>query len=284
MGGKHVVLGAALLLAHIAHADDVKPPSETPPVGPPLLIDNPYVEPAELSSVYGSFYVDHDSLVDAVTGTGEGFTTEGLGAGFGFGASDRLTLGLQYSAPLFGDNTDEDRFLGPIVPYVMYLVAHTDRLAIAATADLAFDLCGGSDLMGHCNVTTALRAGVGVRYKLAERLAVYTGQPIGPSNVGQQLYVSLSGGPVALRLPVGLAAQASANTFAFLGLRLARINFAHGSGDAVDVVGSRALGVPLTIGGYYRLGPRLHLGLGLDLDLAHAGDDYDLAFALRWYQ
>jgi hypothetical protein len=289
MRGAHVVVGTALLLAHVARVargDDVQPPSETPPIGPALLIDNPYVEPAHRIGAYGSFDLVHSSITDAVNGTTVGFTTEGLSGGAGYGITDRITAGAQYRFPLIGDNADDTRFRGPLALYGMYLIARGDRLVLAATADVTLNLCGANDLSGDCAFRAAIHAGVAVRYKLARRVALYSGEAVGPGPVGDQLTISLdSGGPSALGLPLGVAVQATDLGFAFVQTELLRLNLANGPGNVVDVIGPDPLGVPLAIGGLYRLGPRTHLGVQVAFpDLKHAGDAFELAIAVRWYQ
>lgn len=269
-------IGVGLVLASPARAQPAAP-----------LIDRPYVAPAAMTSVYGAFDVDQSSLTDATTGMTVDFTTEDLALGGAYGITDRFTAGLQYGFPIAGDNAGPSRFEGPLAAYAMFSILHGDNLALVATADFTADFCGANSLMGGgCSITSAIHAGVGVRYKLARQLAVYSGAPIGPGPVGQQLAISLSrGGPVTFAIPVGGELQASAQIFAYLQTALLRFNLANDGPDAVDVIGSRALGVPLAVGGFFAVNERLHLGLQLAFDdLVHAGNGYDLGLLVRWYQ
>jgi hypothetical protein len=250
------------------------------------LIDTPYIAPAGTISAYGAFDPDHTSVTDETSGTAVGFTTEKLQLGGAYGLTDRFTAGLQYGFPVAGDNADQRRFQGPLAAYAMFSILHDDTLVLAATADFTADLCGENNLTGGCAITSAIHAGVGVRFKLARQLALYSGDPIGPGPVGHQLAISLSsGGPVTLDIPVGGELQAGAQLFAYLQTDLLRFNLANAGGDAVDVIGSRALGVPLAAGAFYAVNERLHLGFQVAFaDLVHAGDAYDLGVLVRWYQ
>lgn len=250
------------------------------------LIDTPYVAPAKLASAYGAFDVVHTSVTDDATGTTVGFTTEDLQLGGAYGITDRFTAGLQYGFPIAGDNTGQRRFQGPLAAYAMFSVLRGDRLVLAATADFTADFCGTNNLMGGCAIASAIHAGVGLRFKVAREVALYSGDPIGPGPVGHQLAISLQrGGPVTFDVPVGGELQATDHLFAYLQTDLVRFNLANAGPDAASVIGSRALGVPLAVGGYLALNERLHLGFQLAFgNLVHAGDAWDLGVLVRWYQ
>lgn len=279
-----------VLVGALASPGRAQPAPDAEPIMPAelstQLIDNPYVEPAGKFGLDGAFDLVHSGFTDPATGMTASFTTEGFELGGGYGFTDHLTAGLTYAFPLAGDNTDETRFKGPLALYGEYSIVHGDRLVLAASADVTADLCGTYNAMGHCAVATTIHAGAGVRYKLTPNVALYSGAPIGPGPVGQQLSISTQSGALSsLGIPVGGELQVSPTVFTYLQTELLRFDLANGNGNVVDVIGTDALGVPLALGGLYAVSPGLHVGAQLDFaDLKHIGDDYVIGIVLRSYR
>lgn len=250
------------------------------------LIDQAYVADKGKVGAFGDIDVFNISLGN------DSATQEGLNVGAGYGITDKITAGLEYQFPVAGDFTDGVKGKGPLTIFGNLLLAHNDKLTVAVNADFQYDLCGTIDLTsGDCSGTKAIHAGLGLKYRVAPKVAVFTGSPFGPGPVGQHLSISLEdSGPINFDLPVGVGLQATPQIFAFLETQLATFRLANKPDgvDSVSVIGSDAemggIGIPLALGGYFGVNRNLHVGAQLQFpDLGHAGDAWGLAIGARFY-
>jgi hypothetical protein len=254
------------------------------------LLDQQYVMDKGKVGAYGDLTIAHISLSGG--GVSVSATQEGLHLGAGYGITDKITAGVDYAFPLAGDGTDNTKGKGPLSIFGGFLISHNDKLTVAASADFDYDLCGTADMMGNCSGTKALHAGLGLKYKVAPKVAIFTGAPFGPGPFGQHLSISLeSSGPIDFNLPVGAAFQATPQIFAFAETNLAEFRLANApmGADAVSPIFSDSekggIGVPLQLGGYYGVNKTLHVGANLEFpDLMHAGDFYAIFLGARFFQ
>ncbi len=157
---------------------------------------------------YGAFSVLRLSFDDGM-GNSASATADGFGIGAAYGITDKIAVGAQYAVTLGLFDADSE-FAGPLDIFGQFDIMTDDKLHLTASADFEFDLCGGRDTMGDCVSSKAIHAGLGARYKLTPKMAVFTGAPYGPGPVGQHLSISLEdSGPISFSLPVGFMFQAT---------------------------------------------------------------------------
>jgi hypothetical protein len=282
-----VLISAATLLCGIQSAfaqaeDPAAPPPDgtTPPAttttttaaGPiawvDAIIDRPLTMPKGKVGLYGD--LDILRVSTTVAGMTASSTAEGLHLGFGYGVDDKLEVGAEYAFTLH-----DFEIKGPLTLYGSYALFHKDKLTIGASADLRIDFNG----VGSVDTTTgavssstnlALEAGLGIRYKVAEKIAVFTGSPIAPGPLGQHLHIGLNNsGPISFDIPVGLALQATPQLYAWVQTNIAHIKFANDSNAFLfaDVI-------PLQIGALFAASHQLDVGAFLNLpDLENAQFD-----------
>jgi len=291
-----ILVGATLLCAaSIASAQDAPDPAAPPPDGTAPaatatasgggamwgdeIIQRPLTMPKSKVGIYGDLDVARFSAtVGTVTSSA---TSEGLHLGFGYGVDDKLTIGAEYAFSLH-----DFEIKGPLTLYGSYSLYHQGKLTIGASADLLIDFNGfGSvdPMTGAMSSSTdlSLQAGLGVRYMLADKIAVYTGTPIAPGPLGQHLSIGLNNsGPVTFDIPVGLALQATPQVYAYLQTEVGRIGISNSSNAFLF-----ADFIPLDLGVYYTASHQLDVGAFLDLpDLKNSKFDV-LVFgiAARYY-
>lgn len=282
-----LVLAAGLLLcggtAFAQVEDPSAPPSGDPAVvaPPPVelvgwsdaIIDRPLTMPKGKIGVYGDLAILRLSSTTTVGGVSmtSVVTAEGLGIGGGYGIDDKLEVGAEYS---FSLNSFEIK--GPLSLYGSYAVFQKGKLTIGASGALIIDLNGGTTVdpvtgASSTNVNLALIAGVGARYKLTDKIAVYTGNPIAPGILGSQIHIGLNNsGPVGIDLPVGAAIQATPQLYAWVQTNLAHIKIANDSNSLIfsDFI-------PVEIGALFAAVPhKVDVGAALDIpDLEHSPGD-----------
>ncbi|MEP6859325.1 MAG: hypothetical protein ABJE66_01820 [Deltaproteobacteria bacterium] len=292
-----ILVGASLLcFASIASAQDAPDPAAPPPDGttPPAatatasgggamwgdaIINRPLTMPKSKVGIYG----DLDVLRFSVTvGTATSSSTaEGLHLGFGYGVDDKLTIGAEYAFSLH-----DFEIKGPLTLYGSYALYQQGKLTIGGSADLLIDFngLGAFDPMTmtqSSSTNLTLQAGLGVRYMLTDKVAVYTGNPIAPGPLGQHLSIGLNNsGPITLDVPVGLALQATPQVYAFLQTDVARFGFSNSSNAFIF-----ADFIPLDLGVYYAASHQLDVGAFLNLpDLKNAKFDVlEFGIAARYY-
>lgn len=317
-----LVLGCSLLAAVPAFADDAPAadPNATPapatasagagvstaPVATApgewgdAILDRTYTLPAKKMAVYGDFDVLNIGLGDLGS-----VSVQSLHAGIGYGVNDKLTAGIEYSVDLHDDGgsfPSDDRYRGPLQPYVTYQIVHNEKLDVAATGQLVIDLNAGTDQNGDKQTNLILGAQISARYKVSPKVAIFTGQPQGPGPAGgglfglagllsNQFIIGLNNDQQGeLLIPVGVGIQAAPKVYLYaltdlVGVRL--VNKPDGA-DTASFIGSDAgmggLGIPLGVGGYFAAAKNLDVGVTAGfVDLNHAGDLYAISFGAKYY-
>jgi len=209
---------------------------------PQAVIDRPYTLPASKLAVYGDVTVVKLTFTDPVSGMSSSTTGEGLALGAGYGINDKITAGVQYALSLH-----EFEAKGPLTIYGEFKLAHSAKMSVAASASFTIDLAADN--------AKQINAGLGLRYNLAPKVAIFTGAPFGPGPVGQHLGLSLeSNGPIVLDIPVGILLQATPQLGVFVDTTVAHISI---SNSANAFFGADF--IPLTVGGL--------LNISKDLDV-----------------
>ncbi|MDB4955620.1 MAG: hypothetical protein JWO36_3189 [Myxococcales bacterium] len=250
---------------------------------PQEVLNRTYTLPASKIAAYADIGVIHLSLttpLGSASATGETLTLGGA-----YGINEKITVGAQYYFPFAGDFDPKGK--GPLTFFGMFSLAHTDKLTVAATADFELNLGAGTDAMGNSITTKTIHAGLGLKYLLAPKIAIFTGSPVGPGPVGQHLSISLeSSGPIDFAIPVGVGLQATPQLFAYAATNFATIHIANKAmgADSATFIGTDAGGIPLTLGGLFSVNKNLDAGAALIFpDLKHAGDLWGVALTGRWY-
>jgi len=290
-----ILVGATLLCAaSIASAQDAPDPAAPPPDGtaPAVttagaapgawsqqVIDQPMTLQAGKLAVYGNLDILHFSTtVGTVTASA---TSEGLDLGVGYGVSDKLTVGLAYAFSLH-----DFEIKGPLTLYGAFSLYNKDKLTVGASANLTLNFNGGADAMGNSTTTETLQAGLGVRYKVTDKIALYSGgsspgnlsgalgvvneTPRAGSVLGQHLTIGLnSNGPITFDIPIGVGFQAAPNIFVWANTSVAHIKISNASNAFLF-----ADYIPLNVGLDYSVDQHLQVGGYLTLpDLENAKFD-----------
>jgi hypothetical protein len=227
---------------------------------PQSTIDRPYVVPAGTIAAGATLGVAKISFttIDPVTmmPTTTTSTGEGMGISAAYGISDDLNAGL-----LYGFSLNEFEIKGPLTIYGAYKLAHSAKMTVAATANFTYDLNSESK---------EINAGLGLRYNVAPKIAVFTGAPMGPGPAGQHLTLSLDDmGPISFDVLAGAGFQATPELFAYVSTNLAHINI---SNDANGFFGADF--IPLQLGAQYALNKNLDVNASFILpDLKNAKFD-----------
>jgi hypothetical protein len=244
---------------------------------PQAMIDRPYVREKGKLAAYGDFDIAHLSVA------GVSLTGEALHLGAAYTVAPKIGVGADYAFPVAGDVANKGK--GPLTIFVNYGLVDSAKLHVAVNADFVADL-GGSDGMGGTHVDKSINVGLGLKYLVAPKIAIFTGMPFGPGPVGQHLTISLeSGGPGTFDIPVGIGLQATPQLFAYVQPLLASI-FVKGKPDGADAAAfyfSDALGAPTNIGAWFAVNKSIDVGANITDDLKHAGDFYAIALGARWY-
>jgi opacity protein-like surface antigen len=292
---KFLVGALVLCAASIASAQDAPDPAAPPPDGtaPPAatvtaeggamwgdaIIQRPLTMPKGKVGIYGDLDVARISLtIGTMT---DSATAEGLHVGFGYGVDDKLTIGAEYAFSLH-----EFEIKGPLTLYGSYSLYNQGKLAIGGSADLLVNFNGGGTVDPMTGATSSstnlsLQAGLGIRYLLTDKIAVYTGSPIAPGPLGQHLSIGLNNsGPISIDIPVGLALQATPQVYAFVQTNVAHIGI---SNDSNAIIFSDF--IPLDIGLYYTASHALDVGAFLNLpDVENSKFDVlEFGVAARYY-
>ena len=294
-----LVMAAGLLLCGGTAFAQVEDPSAPPAGGDPAvmapppptmvgwsdaIIDRPLTMPKAKIGLYG----DLDILrLSSTSGTGAAamttvLTAEGLGIGGGYGIDDKLEIGAEYH---FSLNSFEIK--GPLALYGSYSVYQMGKLTIGASGALVINL-EGTTTFDPATMTTntstdlSLIGGVGARFKLTDKIAIYTGNPIAPGILGSQIHIGLNNsGPVGIDLPVGAAIQATPQLYAWVQTNLAHIKIANDSNYLLfsDFI-------PVQVGALFAAVPhKVDIGATLNIpDLEHSpGDALEFSLLGRLY-
>jgi hypothetical protein len=243
------------------------------------LIDRPYVVNKGKIGAYADYGIV--SISFDIGGMTQTATGDGFGIGAGYGITDKITAGLQYgfTPGIIGDADSEIK--GALGLFGEYQIMHDAKLDVTASADFDLDLCAGTDMNGDCVSGKAIHAGLGARYTLAPKMALFTGAPYGPGPVGQHLSISLeTDGPITFAVPVGFMYQATPELNVHLGTELANLSISNS-----DSVFFGADYINLSLGGLYSVTPNIDVAaMFLMPDLKEAGFDlYAFTLGARYY-
>lgn len=194
-----------------------------------------------------------------------------------YGVTDQISVGLLYALSLgLGDGDFEA--VGPLSLWGGYQIKHDAKMSLAATGAFAIDL-DNTDTKG-------IGLGLGFRYSVADKIAVFTGAPYGPGPVGGagfgggplaglfggggHLNISLADmGPITFDLPVGGMFQATPELAVHLMTNLASISISNS-----DTIIFGADYIPLIVGGLYSANEQIDVLASLNLpDLKEAQFD-----------
>lgn len=279
---KATTVAFLVLAAGVAHADEpgaivTNPAPATGPGWSDQIIDNGLVLPASALGVYGDLDVTRIQFTSppippATMGIITTDTALDVLAGVGYGVNDLATIGAQWQLPL--DN-GEGAFgnAGVITGYGGYSLVRDDKLAVVAGGDLSVDFAGSA--------TGFLHAGVSLRYKVAPKVVIYSGNPLAPGPYGQQLTIGFNNNAeIALDLPVGLGWQLHPKAFAWVQTAVAHIKLANTANEIIF-----ADYIPLELGALYRAKQDLDVGGFLSFpDLENAGSFFGFGVMLRYYK
>jgi hypothetical protein len=242
---------------------------------PKEIIDRPLTVLAGKIGAGADLGIAHVSVT--VAGMTASSTGEGLGLIGAYGVSDKLEVGGSYSFSL-----NEFEIKGPLTLFGNFNLTNNGKLAVGAGAGLVIDFAG-VDAMGGSATNLALDAGLGVRFKLAPKFALFTGNPYAPGLLGNHLHLGLSGDEGKFfSIPVGFAMQATPELFAFIDTTIATILISDpGMGDRVSLISDFT---PLNIGAWYAVNKNIDAGATISfLDVQHAGDFWGITLGARYF-
>jgi hypothetical protein len=197
-----------------------------------------------------------------------------------YSISDQLQVGGIYG--FFLDSFDATPTLSAHVDYLAY---HTDKLDVAVSALLGIDT--------HNNGDVVVDIGAWARYKLLDKLWLFTGQPadipitgggvgafvFGP-NAYQVTALLNNSNAFLITLPVGAAYQLAPNIWGYVQTEIADFLVNNGGNTAFIFADF----IPITIGGFYSLpAPKLDIGLSFGDELKNAGDTYAFTVNVRYF-
>ena len=212
-----------------------------------ILIERPYVRPAGKISAYGALGITRFSFFEPVTMTTFSGTGDVFGVGGAYGVTDQITAGAQY-AFVPGLFDAESSIEGQLDLFGGFQLVHSSKMSITASADFGVNLSGDETSM-------AIHAGLGARYNLGPKMALFTGAPYGPGPVGQHLTISLDdGNAMSFDVPIGFMYQAGMELNIHVATSLAHIAFNDAAGDTI-VFGADY--IPLSIGALYSVNPNI---------------------------
>lgn len=239
-------------------------------------IDNPQTLPKGGLGAFGDFEILKLNIPNPLDPTmSSSVTAEFLALGAGFGLTDKITAGVTYAVDIHDDGgtfPSDDRWKGPLGLYGAMNLINKDKLSVTAGADFGVNL-GNTD-------SKEINAGLSAKYRVAPKLAVFTGNPLPLGPAGQHLHISLeSNGPITFSLPVGVALQPTPQIFAFVDTTLADFSISNSSNAFIfsDFI-------PVDVGALYRAAKDLDVGVTFQDDLKNAGDAYLFGITARWYK
>ncbi len=243
------------------------------------VIDRPLTVLKGKLGAMADLYIAHVSVT--ILGMTASSTSEGLAVGAGYGISDKLEVGGVYAFAL-----NKFEIKGTLTAYGAFALMHSDKLDIGASGDIAlnFNHAKAGSTTNETDVGGTLHAGLGVRYKVAPKFAVFTGTPWAPGPLGQHLTIGLnSGAAKTLSLPVGFGVQATPELFAYLNTTLFTLLLSD-PGTGGKRFNSIADATPLTLGGFFAVNKNIDAALSFSfLDLQNAGDAYVITIGARYF-
>ena len=209
-------------------------------------IDRPYFRPTGKITAGGDLSIVKFSIPDP-TGMGGGFsaTLDFITLRGAYAVTDQLSVGLNYALSLgLGDGDFEAA--GPLTLWGGYQIKHDSKLSVAATGAFSIDV-DNTD-------TKAIGVGLGVRYNVAPKIGVFTGNPYGPGAIGGSGFGGLAGAlfggghlsielngadmapsPITFGIPVGAMFQATPELNINVTTSLGTIAINEDAGDSVFI-------------------------------------------------
>jgi len=293
---KFVVLGV-LLAAAPALAQDAPPPPPPPTSGGSATastgaaptdwgqIDTrPLVLPTGKFEVHASLPIFATSFTDPTTMMTSTQTSEALALGATYGIADKAQVGLEYAFPLNPNGDPSNGFIGL---HGAYAAMHSDKMDLAVSGEFLIGLGGNNDL--------GLQLGGWLRYHVAPKISIFTGQPPVPfalaglgvaylaAPTAYQFAIGLNNNQATtLSLPVGVGFQATPQIWAFAETQIAEFYLSNGPANSSGFFIFSDF-IPLGIGGWYSASDKMDLGVVFADDLKNAGDLYTITFAGRYY-
>jgi hypothetical protein len=275
-------LAALSAPAQLALADEggAPPPPTTPAAGAWSQIDTrPLVLPKDKIEVHAGLPIV--SVRDAMNGTSTG---EALAFGGTFGVVDKVEVGLDYGFPL---SPNGDIASGIMQLHGAYAALHSDKLDLAIAAELEFNLRGTTEYQ--------LDVAAWLRYHIAPKLSIFTGQPATPTTVGG--FASFLAPPIAyqlsfglnnsqettLVLPVGVGFQATPQLYLFAETSIVEFVLANAPMGASSTAFIFSDAIPLGVGAFFSVNDTLDVGAVFADDLKNASDFYVFTIAGRFY-
>lgn len=253
-------------------ADPTAPAAETAPGWSKSVIERPLTLLKGKLGAAADLYIARFSPPPILGMAQDSVTSEGLQVGAGYGITDKLEVGGSYGFAL-----NEFEIKGTLDVYGAFSLVHSAKLDIGASADLAINLAGE-------DATETINAGVAVRYKITPKMAVYTGSPIAPGPLGQQLTLGLNDGAAkTFSLPVGFGIQATPELFAHLDTGLLSITLSDVP-DGADRVATIIDATPLSVGAIYAVNKNIDAALNFGFpDVQNADTAFLITVGARYY-
>jgi hypothetical protein len=240
---------------------------------PQSAIDRPYMRPKGKITAGADFGFAAFSFPDGMGGTTT-VTADALGVNGTYGITDQINAGAIYAIPLGLGDTDFNA-AGNLTIWGGYQIIHDPKLSVAATVSYGVNLDETDDM--------GIAAGLGAKYLVTPKIAVFTGAPYGPGPVGQHLEIGLGDpAPISFDVPIGAMFQATPQLNVFLNTALARFAI---NDDAGDSIFFGADYIPLSVGGLFAVNQNIDVTATFALaDLKEAGFDlYAFAIGARWH-
>ena len=257
------------------------------------VIDRPLTVLKGKLGASADILIAHTSVT--ILGMTSSSTNEALSIGAGYGITDKLEVGGAYAFTL-----NEFEIKGVLTAYGAFQLMHSDKLDIAASADISLNLnqADPASTTGETKVGATVHLGAAVRYKITPKMAVFTGLPWapGPYGLGSSLYdlglprapqlaIGLSDGAdqKIFSLPVGFGMQVTPELFAYLNTNL--FNLLLSKPPAMgDRFSSIADATPLTLGAFYAVNKNIDAAVSFGFpDLQNAGDLYVISVGARYF-
>lgn len=265
-----------------------------PGMWPKSAVDRPYFRSKGQASAGADLTLLHADF----GGLGEASTIDFITVHGSYGITDQISAGLDYAFSLgLGDGDFEAA--GPLTLWGGYQIKHEPKMSMAATAAFSVDTDNTDNM--------AIGLGLGLRYSVAPKIALFTGSPYGPGAVGGSgfaggpianifgggghLSISLAdSGPILLDLPVGGMFQATPelNIYAMTSLAsigLSNSPYVNDMGEEKSAIFFGADVIPLTLGGLFAVNEKIDVTASFALvDLKEVGFDlFTFAAGVRAY-
>jgi hypothetical protein len=267
--------------------DGTTPAATTTDSAWPLAInDRPLTLATGKFEIHGGLPIATTSTANAM-GMTSSSTSESLAIGATYGVAPKIEVGADYAFRINPDASAK----GFLDFHAGYMALHSGKLDVSFVAGLSMLFVDTVDTMGMATTNTyaSIQVGAAVRYQLAPKISIFTGNPGTPNGlpgfltfvfppIAYQLSFGINNsGPAYLALPVGVGLQATPNIYLFAATNIATIKIANASNS---VIFSDA--IPLAVGGFYSM-PKLDVGVQISDDLKNAGDLYILQLMARYY-